>query len=73
MQRFSADARDSFLDKINLLFGHENMKKLHSKVAHNRPKSFFFSIANIYTMTLASTTTQQQLAHFPSLNAYYWS
>ena len=35
MQLFSADA-----------FSLENMKKLPSKVAHNRPKTFFFRIAN---------------------------
>ena len=31
--------------KLNFFFAHENMKKLPSKVAHNRP-NFFFSIAN---------------------------
>ena len=28
--------------KINLFFAHENIKKRASKVAHNRPQTFFF-------------------------------
>ena len=41
MQLFSADAT-MFL----FIFAHENMKKPASKVAHNWPKSIFFSNAN---------------------------
>ena len=29
--------------KINLFFAHENIKKTASKVAHNRPQTFFSS------------------------------
>ena len=38
MQHFSEDA--------TIFFAPENMKKKPSKVAHNRPPPFFFSIAN---------------------------
>jgi hypothetical protein len=44
MQLFSADAT-MFFKKFQYFFAHANMKKLASKVAHNRP-IFFFSIAN---------------------------
>jgi hypothetical protein len=40
MQLFSADAT-RFQKKIKLFFDPENMKKLLSKVAHNRPPIFF--------------------------------
>ena len=39
MQLFSADPT-MFSKKINVFFAHENMKKLCSKVAHNRPQTF---------------------------------
>ena len=45
MQLFSADAT-MFKKKINIFFAPENMKKTPSKVAHNRPRPFFFSTAN---------------------------
>ena len=32
------------IKNLNLFFARENMKKLPSKVAHNRPKSNFFSV-----------------------------
>jgi hypothetical protein len=38
-KKFSADV---FKKKIDLFFAHENMKKLHSKVTHNRPQTLFF-------------------------------
>ena len=41
MLLFSADATIFIIFKI---FAHENMKKPASKVAHNRPKCFFFSV-----------------------------
>ena len=40
MQLFSADAT-IFKKKSNQFFAHENIKKKHSKVAHNRPLFFF--------------------------------
>ena len=43
MHFFSADARVFSKKKNN--FAPENMKKTPSKVAHNRPTHFFFSIA----------------------------
>ena len=43
MQLFSADA-GVFKKKINIFFAPENMKKPPSKVAHNRPTNFFFSV-----------------------------
>ena len=43
MQLFSADPT-MFSKKINVFFAHENMKKLCSKVAHNRPQTFFSQV-----------------------------
>ena len=45
VQLFSADATMS-LKISKKFFAPENMKKTPSKVAHNRPRLFFFSIAN---------------------------
>ena len=41
MQLFSVDATIFSKKKINLFFAHENIKKTPSKVAHNRPQTFF--------------------------------
>ena len=41
MQLFSVDVT-IFKKRIDIFFAPENMKKLLSKVAHNRPKRFFF-------------------------------
>ena len=41
IQLFSANTRVFFFN-----FANENIKKLASKVAHNRPQIIFFSIAN---------------------------
>ena len=38
---FQCGRKGTFKKKLYLFFVHENMKKLPSKVAHNRPKSFF--------------------------------
>ena len=38
---FQCRCQGIFKKKINLFFGHKNLKKLPSKVAHNGPKSFF--------------------------------
>ena len=43
MQLFSADPT-MFSKKIKLFFAHENMKKLRSKAAHNRPQTFFSQV-----------------------------
>ena len=40
MQLFSADATIS-LKRLKIIFAHENMKKMPSKVPHNRPKKCF--------------------------------
>ena len=40
MQLFTGDAT-IFLRKLNYYFAPENMKKMLSKGAHNRPKLFF--------------------------------
>ena len=40
MQLFRADTR-VFLKKKYFFFAHENIEKLPSKVAHNRPQIFF--------------------------------
>ena len=44
MQFFSADAK-VFVKKFKKKIGHENMKKVHLKVAHNRPPTFFYLLA----------------------------
>ena len=46
MQLFSADAT-MFKKKINIFFAPENMKKPPSKVAHNRPRTFFSVLARL--------------------------
>ena len=46
MQLFSADATTFSKKNLNIFFASENMKKTSTKVAHKRPKLFFFSIAN---------------------------
>ena len=43
MQLFSAET--TMFSKIFFFFAPENMKKTHSKVAHNRPKLFFSVLA----------------------------
>jgi hypothetical protein len=43
MQLFSADDT-IFSKKIKLLFAHENIKKTASKVAPNRPQTFFSQV-----------------------------
>ena len=43
MQLFSADAI-VFSKKINIFFDPEKVKKLASKVAHNRPRPFYFTV-----------------------------
>jgi hypothetical protein len=40
MQLFSADAK-VFSKNLKKIFAPQNMKKLPSKVAHNRPQTFF--------------------------------
>ena len=45
MQFFSADPTMQCLQKnLNLFFAHENIKKRASKVAHNRPQTFFSQV-----------------------------
>ena len=46
MQRFSADAI-VFLKKFKKKIDPENMKKMRSKVAHNRPPTFFYVLARL--------------------------
>ena len=46
MQLFSADAI-VFSKKFEKKFDPENMKKLPSKVAHNRPPTFFYVLAQL--------------------------
>ena len=46
MQLFSADATRFSKKKFQKKISHENMKKLPSKVAHNRPN--FFSVLSIW-------------------------
>ena len=36
-----------FQSKLNLFFAHENIKKRASKVAHNRPQTFFQVLARL--------------------------
>ena len=43
MQLFSAEATIFFRIKVKKI-DDENFKKLPSKIAHNRPNSFFFSV-----------------------------
>ena len=55
MQLFSADATMFFKENLrNIFFAPENMKKTPSKVAHNRPRPFFFITG------LAAQTAQKQ-------------
>ena len=56
MQLFSADAT-IFTKKIYLFFAHENIKKRASKVAHNRPQTFFSQYC------LAAQTSQELIFH----------
>ena len=47
MQLFSSDVTISFFFSIfEINFASYNMKKLLSKIAHDLPKTFFFSIDN---------------------------
>ena len=46
MQLFSADAICCvFKKKIKFFFEPQNMKKLPSKVAYNRPRPFYFTVS----------------------------
>ena len=46
MQFFSADVK-VFVKNLKKKIGHENMKKVHLKVAHNRPPTFFYVLARL--------------------------
>ena len=59
MQLFSADAIVFSKKKIKKNFDPENMKKLPSKVAHNRPPTFFFNTGP------AAQTAQKQKSRTP--------
>ena len=50
--------------KINLFFPHENIKKRVSKVAHNRPQTFFFTVST----GPAAQTSPELIFHIMILN-----
>ena len=53
-----------FKKNLNLFFAHENIKKRASKVAHNRPETFFRSTARL------QQTSPELKTH---LSPYLWS
>ena len=44
MQLFSADAMVFSKKKLNFFFDPEKVKKRASKVAHNQPRTFYFTV-----------------------------
>ena len=51
-----------FQKKINSFFAHENIKKTPSKVAHNRPQTFFYSTG------LAAQTSPELIFHIINMS-----